>query len=271
MKLRTKILVAAVVLVALGVGYFQLSVQHRRKLIADPVARLAQASTWQQMAAPRELSMPHAFLSNNCAGCHTPVKGVEAKSCIVCHADNKTLLQRPPTAFHSDIGSCVECHREHQGNIPRTTKMDHTALARIGVRRLQEPANPRDSSRDALVNWLKQNGGPPLQPQLRREESLLNCAGCHQTKDRHNGLFGTDCAQCHGTEKWTVPEFRHPSTASQSCSQCHQAPPSHYMMHFQMISMTVAGQAHAKVDQCFLCHQTTSWNDIRGVGWYKHH
>ena len=43
------------------------------------------------------------------------------------------------------------------------------------------------------------------------------------------------------------------------------------MMHFQMISMKVAGQMHAKVDQCFLCHQTTAWNDIRGVGWYKHH
>lgn len=22
---------------------------------------------------------------------------------------------------------------------------------------------------------------------------------------------------------------------------------------------------------CRACHQTTSWNDIKGVGWYKHH
>ncbi|MBI3736827.1 hypothetical protein HY256_09975 [Candidatus Sumerlaeota bacterium] len=53
--------------------------------------------------------------------------------------------------------------------------------------------------------------------------------------------------------------------------QCHQAPPSHYMMHFEMVSMKVAGQEHAEVSQCYLCHQTTAWNDIRGVGWYKHH
>jgi hypothetical protein len=55
------------------------------------------------------------------------------------------------------------------------------------------------------------------------------------------------------------------------CAQCHQAPPSHYMEHFRMISVMVAGQPHARVEQCFLCHQTTAWNDIKNVGWYKHH
>jgi hypothetical protein len=48
-------------------------------------------------------------------------------------------------------------------------------------------------------------------------------------------------------------------------------PPSHTMMHFQMVSAKVARQPAARVYQCFLCHQTTSWNDIKGVGWYKHH
>jgi hypothetical protein len=43
------------------------------------------------------------------------------------------------------------------------------------------------------------------------------------------------------------------------------------MEHFHMVSQRVAGKEHARVEQCYLCHQTTSWNDIRGVGWYKHH
>jgi hypothetical protein len=84
-------------------------------------------------------------------------------------------------------------------------------------------------------------------------------------------LFGQDCAQCHATDKWTISEFRHLSPSSMDCSQCYQAPPSHYMMHFHMISARVAGRPHARVDQCFQCHQTTSGNDIKGVGWYKHH
>jgi NAD-dependent SIR2 family protein deacetylase len=27
----------------------------------------------------------------------------------------------------------------------------------------------------------------------------------------------------------------------------------------------------AQVNQCYRCHQTTSWNDILGVGYYKIH
>jgi hypothetical protein len=102
-------------------------------------------------------------------------------------------------------------------------------------------------------------------------EATLNCAACHATKDRHFGLFGRDCAQCHATVLWTIREFRHPSPQSTDCAQCHQALPSHYMGHFHMISRKVAGKHHAQVNQCYLCHQTTAWNDIKGVGWYKHH
>lgn len=228
----------------------------------------------QRAVRPGALSQPHAFLENNCAACHTAVKGVEATHCIVCHADNTALLQRQPSAFHADIASCTACHLEHQGRVPSTTMMDHVALAQIGLRQMRQEPHRSVKARDDFATWLVKGatGAPPsATPQLQREEALLNCATCHQTKDRHVGLLGNDCAQCHATTKWTIPEFRHPSPVSQSCAQCHQAPPSHYMMHFKMVSMTVAKMEKAEVSQCFLCHQTTSWNDIKGVGFYKHH
>lgn len=264
MKLRLLVFWSVVAFVALfSVSLFFPRHQPDRK-------SLLRAATWQHMTTPGQLSQPHAFLENNCAACHTPVKGVEAQSCIVCHADNKTILQRQPTAFHADIAVCSVCHLEHQGRVPRTTKMDHIALAGIGLRQMKSAPAARDQER-ALVAWRKQSDASSFAPQLQRDESLLNCATCHQTKDRHVGLLGTDCASCHGTTKWTIPEYRHPSPASQSCAQCHQAPPSHYMEHFKMVSMKTAGVEKAEVNQCFLCHQTTSWNDIKGVGWYKHH
>ena len=228
----------------------------------------------QRAVKPGALSQPHAFLENNCAACHTAVKGVEAQNCIVCHADNKALLQRQPSAFHADIASCTACHLEHEGRVPSATKMDHVGLAQIGLRQMQHERHQQNRAREDFLAWLLKgaNRAPPsATPQLQREEALLNCATCHQTKDRHIGLLGNDCAQCHATTKWTIPEFRHPSPASQSCAQCHQAPPSHYMMHFKMVSMKSAGVEKAEVNQCFLCHQTTSWNDIKGVGFYKHH
>ena len=210
---------------------------------------LGRAETWERQASPGDLSAAHAFLANDCAACHTPVKGVTADKCAACHADSP-VLGRQPTAFHATAGTCRECHAEHRGSAARPTVMDHAALAGLGLAR---PAG----------------GGP--HPGIARREAVLDCATCHATKDRHRGLFGTDCATCHGTAKWTVPEFRHPSPASTECARCHQAPPSHYMEHFGMISAKVAGQPHAQVRQCFLCHQTTAWNDIKGVGWYKHH
>ena len=206
-------------------------------------SRWTQASTWQQLSRPGPLSGAHAFLKENCAACHTPGKGVVAVNCIACHANNTALLQRQPTAFHADITTCTPCHLEHLGGVT-PTKMDHAALARYG---------------------LSQN------PKMTALEATLNCAVCHATKDRHRGLFGNACASCHSVAKWTIPEYRHPSPNSQQCVQCHQAPPSHYMMHFTMVSASVARQPNAKVSQCFKCHQTTTWNDIRGVGWYKHH
>ncbi len=230
-----------------------------------------QAATWQQMAEPGALSAAHTHLENDCAACHTSITGVEPASCIVCHANNETLLQRQPTSFHASISSCIECHSEHGGIGRRPTNMDHVALARIGLRQLKSTA-PDDQRRflhDELISWTA--GRAPPHARITVAEAMLDCVACHSNDDRHFKLFGQDCAACHATDRWTVPDYRHPSARSTDCAQCHQAPPSHYMKHFTMISARVAGKPHTRVDQCFQCHQTTSWNDIRGAGWYKHH
>lgn len=229
-----------------------------------------QPVTWQRLAEPGDLSEAHAHLEDNCAACHTAVSGVPTAKCIVCHANNESLLQRQPTSFHASVSSCRECHPEHFGRDFRPTGMDHEALAEIGLRQLNgDDRSEQAASRREIVNSLEQRTAP--HPHVSVTEAVLNCATCHTNDDRHSGLFGQDCVQCHTTDRWTIPEFRHPSSRSMDCAQCHQAPPSHYMMHFHMVSARVAGKPHADVEECFECHQTTSWNDIRGVGWYKHH
>lgn len=246
------------------------------------VAHFGQASTaLQQFVSPGPLSPPHAYLANRCESCHETNIGVTAVKCVVCHANDERLLGRQPTAFHASIQECRTCHVEHQGTNIRPVAMDHVELARIGARTLAQ-ASRRDGASAAtlksLETWLRIRIPDQLDASSARE--VLNCAGCHFTKDRHLGLFGKDCAQCHAMTKWTIAEFRHPSPRSTNCAQCHQAPPSHYMMHFDMISKKIARQedalvagccGSAQVNQCYRCHQTTSWNDIRGVGYYKHH
>ncbi len=230
------------------------------------------ATAWQRMALPGELSKAHAFLEHNCAACHTAGKGALASNCIACHANNESLLQRQPTAFHANVGSCRECHTEHRGIDKRPTDMDHLALSRIGFRQMKTDDSldsENERVRKDLLVWIGQHqpaahrseGHSSLTPQ----EAVLNCATCHSNKDRHVKLFGQDCGQCHETAKWTIPEFRHPSPNSMDCAQCHQAPPSHYMeMCFQAFQSN-ARKPHAQVNQCYQCHQTTAWKDIKGA------
>ncbi len=247
---------------------------------------LRKVATWQQQVSPGQLSTAHSFLQDNCAACHTPVEGVQAVNCIVCHANNRDLLERQPTAFHANIQSCSACHVEHQGIERRPTSMDHAALADIGLRELgaAQADDEKLRTREGLVNWIREQDlsetSRPAHTQITAAELALNCASCHSTKDKHAGLLGQNCATCHSTGEWTIPAFQHPSPRSTDCAQCHQAPPSHYMMHFEMVDKKVAARdgtqdseccENVKVNQCYACHQTTSWNDIKGVGFYKHH
>ena len=262
---------AAIVLlpVVLGIGLVVLA---RR-------TSLGRAITWQRQASPGPLSAAHSFLEKNCAACHTPAKGPESAQCIACHANDVALLQRQPTAFHARLGSCRDCHFEHRGAGQHLILMDHDALVRIALRSRRSGEHElaeAEPLRGQLLRWIKQSddaGGPASRgnPHLTSREAALDCAACHGTKDRHFRYFGSDCAECHQTAAWIIPEYRHASPRSTECAQCHQPPPSHAMMHFQMVSAKVARQPTARVDQCFLCHQATAWNDIKGVGFYKHH
>lgn len=230
------------------------------------------ASALKWFVAPGPLSPRHAYIGDRCASCHEPAVGVTVAKCTACHADAERLLGRQPTAFHASIDECTACHLEHLPTNVRPPTMDHVALAQIGARTLARGSRSDADSESTLASletWLSIRSPHEFDPSSARE--ALNCAGCHDRRDPHFKRFGSDCAQCHAFASWSVPGYQHPSSRSKACVQCHQAPPSHFMGHFSMVSRKFAGKEHASVDQCFECHNTTSWNDIVDVGFYKHH
>ncbi len=230
------------------------------------------ASAVQQFVRPGPLSPRHAFLGDRCAACHEPTVGVTVTNCTVCHANAERLLGRQPTVFHASIQECAACHVEHQPATIRPLVMDHVELAKVGARTLAR-ASPSDPDSAAtltsLETWLRIRSPDQFDASTARE--ALNCAGCHDRQDPHLKRFGSDCAQCHALESWIVPGYQHPSSRSRECVQCHQPPPSHLMGHFSMVSRKFAGKENARVDQCYECHNTTGWNDIVNLGFYKHH
>ena len=226
----------------------------------------------KQLASPGPLSSGHAYLANRCEACHQPTSGVSVANCTACHASAARLLGRQPTLFHESIEECAACHLEHQGVSPRPLVMDHLELAKVGARTLARAARRDPDSAATLASlevWLRLRSPEKLDAGDAR--GSLNCAGCHDRRDPHFKRFGSDCAQCHILETWSVPGYLHPSPKSQACVQCHLPPPSHFMGHFAMISQKFSHKERARVDQCFECHNTTGWNDIVDVGFYKHH
>lgn len=238
------------------------------------------SSALKQSVSPGPLSAKHAYLGDRCASCHEPSVGVTLANCTACHADSERLLGRQPSAFHASVQECTACHVEHQAASIRPVVMDHVALARLGARSLARAAHGQVDPRlgkdaesaatlDSLKTWQRIKSPDQLDASMARES--LNCAGCHDRRDPHLKRFGADCAQCHLFESWRIAGYQHPSSQSKECVQCHQPPPSHLMGHFVMVSQKIAGKENARVDQCYECHNTTGWNDIVNVGFYKHH
>ena len=206
----------------------------------------------ERQAEPGPLHPAHQDLDLACGDCHATLRGVEADACIACHALDGALVQRQTTAFHAEARVCADCHVEHRGDAGLRGPLDHDLLAELST------------------EWLPAERVPPAAARSH-DATSLDCGACHANQDPHFELFGPDCADCHATASWDVAGFVHPTPDSRDCAQCHQAPPSHYMGHFKMLSAKVARQPHAEVNECHLCHLTTSWPDIRGVGFYKHH
>ena len=226
----------------------------------------------QRAVSPGPLSPKHAYLADRCTSCHEPGVGVTVVNCTACHATAVRLLGRQPTLFHASVAECTTCHIEHQRTSVRPPVMNHVELARLGARTLLRASRTDADSAatyKSLQTWLRVQNPGQFDASSARE--ALNCAGCHDRSDPHLKRFGSDCAQCHAFESWKVGGYKHPSSRSKECVQCHQAPPSHSMEHFSMVSKKSAGKENARVDQCFACHNTTGWNDIVDVGFYKHH
>lgn len=218
---------------------------------------------WESLVTPGPLSASHAFIAEKCETCHTPHKSVDAQKCVACHAITE-FQNKASTRFHADVTNCRDCHIEH-GRPRSLTKMDHAALLepRLWV---TQPPELLPTEEQSFREYLSSKIGAHAPDTAAR----LKCAACHAVRDPHGKLFGEACNSCHAMDTWNISDFRHPGTTSMTCAECHRPPPSHLMMHFVMVSKVLAGK-DASVDQCYACHTTDSWNNIRGKGFYDHH
>ncbi len=178
----------------------------------EPTMRLA---AWQRLAIPGDLSAAHSRLEDDCGACHTAVEGASRSKCMACHATEERLLTWPSLKFHASVPDCRACHREHLGISVASMGMDHVALATMGLGLLRSGESEVGRSvGQHLYAWIAES---PVGRDRRSTghlapaETVLQCATCHAERDAHREMFGSDCAQCHATSVWSIPEYQHPS------------------------------------------------------------
>lgn len=211
----------------------------------------------------------HAEFENDCAQCHTPLRGVEAARCEACHTDVRDE-RASRSGLHGglnnvDTAKCESCHADHQGrnfdplNIA-LANFDHTATG------------------FSLARHAKNYDGTALECKACHTGpgfalNAATCADCHGARDAafmvdHAAAFGSDCASCHdGVD--AMMSFDHGKVAfvldgahtTAPCAACHKSDRAAKDAPAQCAACHAEPAAHAGMfgTDCAACHTTTAW------------
>jgi hypothetical protein len=249
--------------------------------------------------------------NDKCNACHKEVKAdverqagfhgrIDSGRCEICHAEHKgrqnTLIVFKPKEFdhrqsdfdltgkHRDVecakchtkpkyreaaSDCFSCHRKddiHKESLGRRCDRCHTAESWKEVRFDHEKTRFRLEGKHREVKCEGCHASPDF------KSTPMTCIGCHKKDDKHKGILGQNCAQCHTAKIWIEILFDHDKTRFRlveshkktACLKCHTTPA------LKSAPRDCYG-CHKKEDrhkgklgqQCGRCHFETRWKEIR--------
>lgn len=239
--------------------------------------------------SPGPLARAHKQLDGptNCTKCHMAAVRSRAFRCLDCHREIAAELDQHK-GLHATFpqggapgAACVKCHSDHNGENfallhwdPTPKGFDHSKAGflldgkhtAVDCRSCHNAAHIPVSSRSLLQN-------KDLNHTFLGLSTL--CSSCHQ--DKHQGRFGSNCAQCHSTIGWKSAKidehgFDHAKTRfpltglhkQVSCQKCH-TPGSDGQPRFTGLTFSTCASCHADPHKgqfkkdCDSCHTTASW------------
>lgn len=183
-----------------------------------------------------------------CAECHfgNRYKGTPAQ-CVSCHApDDVHRGERGP--------KCADCHSTAGW---KSSRFDHAKETGFALEGAHMHLDCQDCHRSGNL----------------KDPVPKACSGCHEGQDAHAGRFGSDCAHCHGNEKWKPTAFDHTRDghwelvgqhAKLDCHTCHTAALGRQKLPTDCGSCHRASDVHATRlgVRCEECHVPESWKSI---------
>lgn len=201
----------------------------------------------------KKISFDHTKTHFPLEGKHGPV------ACEKCHT--KDNFKSTPTA-------CVACHLDkdkHKGTLGKQCESCHTAKAWKEILFDHDKTRFKLAGAHIKVECMKCHKNPQLR------DTPKTCVECHKKVDRHKGILGPECSQCHTVKDWKEILFDHDKTRftligkhqKTDCLKCHTTPA------LKTTSKTCV-ECHKKDDyhkgklgkECDRCHTAVDWKRI---------
>jgi hypothetical protein len=190
-----------------------------------------------------------------------PLEGAHrGLTCDGCHAKGKPFRDTP--------SACVDCHKKddiHKDQMGKQCQDCHSAEV------WRQPRFDHSKTRFPLRAAHQKVDCASCHPGQKYKGVPTSCAGCHKLQDPHGGLFGSQCADCHGEKDWKLAHYDHDRVAEfplrgrhakLDCHACHTE-----KMRGRKLETTCYG-CHKGSDihqgrlgrQCADCHSTEGWS-----------
>lgn len=182
--------------------------------------------------------------------------------CASCHV-GEVYVETP--------NECVGCHREddeHMGTNGRECQDCHTT------------ADWADTLFDHFLrtDFALMGGHAGLACESCHEGNKLEeqlspvCSACHLEDDAHDGINGTECADCHRVTEWLDVKFDHASDTgfalngahdALECADCHVEPVAVSLPATECIGCHEEDEPHAGQlgENCGSCHAEVLWDE----------
>jgi hypothetical protein len=221
---------------------------------------------------------PHAGkLGNDCAACHSTTNWLQVRfdhgktkfalhgkhadtPCAQCHFGNRyagtptqcAACHAPDDVHRGERGErCAECHTEQSWKAATFDHAKQTGFALVGAH--------------AQLACQGCHRSGQLKDPLPKD-----CRGCHAGQDAHAGRFGTDCAKCHGNDKWQTVNFDHGRDghwqlagrhAKLDCYACHTSNIATQKLQQDCAGCHRADDVHSGKlgTDCAQCHSVVAW------------
>lgn len=180
--------------------------------------------------------------------------------CAKCHLKPK---------YRETPRDCVSCHQlkdKHKGSLGKECARCHNPKAWAEISFDHSTTKFRLEAKHQQVACEKCHTSQPF-------DAVPNtCVGCHQKEDKHKGILGRQCEQCHTAKSWKEPLFDHGKTAfaltgrhqKVDCLKCHTTP---QLKETPKVCVT----CHKKDDyhkgklgtDCARCHTAAAWKQLK--------